>query len=156
MKRLFLGVLIGFGATASAWAGCSGSGMMGATPENPIMSTVDITFSPTYSVSSTSGTSGCKNWDFAQWLREERTRYLAQNQTELLENIAQGQGPHLQALAQLAGCTLPEHALSQVTQQHRQPLQAAVAASSEAIWHHWVNWTQASFPQASYCQHASS
>ncbi len=156
MKRLSLGLLIGIGITTSAWAGCDGSGMMGATQENPIVSTVDLSFSPTYSVSSTSGTSGCKNWDFARYLEEERERYLASNKRDLLENIAQGAGPHLQAFSQLAGCVLPEPALNQLTRQHQASLEAAIHTSSATAWTQWVGWTKASFPNASYCANASS
>ena len=43
---------------------CRGEGFLGISSKDPIMSWVDLTFSPVYTSASTSGTSGCKNWDF--------------------------------------------------------------------------------------------
>ena len=40
-------------------AGCRGEGFMGISSRDPIMSWVDLTYSPIYSSASTSGTSGC-------------------------------------------------------------------------------------------------
>ena len=57
-------------------AGCTSKGFLGATPEDPVMSVVDISLSPVYSFATTSGTSGCKNWDFGQLLKNERINFV--------------------------------------------------------------------------------
>ena len=64
----FLGV-------AESFAGCEGT-MMGATSEDPLLSSVDLTFSPIYSSATTSGTSNCPNWDIALQERFARWQFL--------------------------------------------------------------------------------
>ena len=49
---------------AEPQAACRGEGFMGISSRDPIMSWVDLTYSPIYSSASTSGTLGCKNWDY--------------------------------------------------------------------------------------------
>jgi len=84
-------------------AGCEGT-YMGVTTENPVFSSIDLTFSPFYSTASTSGTSECPNWDFAHYLDESRRHYLTVQRVAILEETSQRQGPHLNALAQMMGC----------------------------------------------------
>ena len=64
--NLFLTVslFLCFFVTTELKAACRGEGYMGISSRDPIMSWVDLTYSPIYSSASTSGTSGCKNWDF--------------------------------------------------------------------------------------------
>ena len=92
---------------------------MGASTNDPILSLVDITFSPVYSSASTSGTLGCKNWNISQFLEQSRMQFLQQSHTELLVETVQGQGPHLEALAKLMSCT-----------------QSSAAAFSIMLWKH--------------------
>ncbi len=82
----FLGV-------AESFAGCEGT-MMGATSGDPLLSSVDLTFSPIYSSATTSGTSNCPNWDIALQERFARWQFLVANQSILEEEIATGHGPH--------------------------------------------------------------
>ena len=75
------------------------------TPQDPVMSSVDITFSPAYSASSTSGTSGCQNWDFANnFIEKERINYVFSQKNEILIETAIGEGPHLDAFSVLMSC----------------------------------------------------
>ena len=57
-------------------AACRGEGFMGVSTNDPIQSFVDITFSPVYSSASTSGTLGCKDWNFSQFLEQSRMQFL--------------------------------------------------------------------------------
>ena len=67
---------------------------MGISSRDPIMSCVDLTYSPIYSSASTSGTSGCKNWDFGyerytefalrQFLKKSHDQFLDEVQDTLL------------------------------------------------------------------------
>jgi len=77
---------------------------MGVSDRDPIMSTVDISFSPAYSVSSSIGTSGCKKWSVAQHLEYSRKHFIALKREQILEEAAQGEGEHLDALASLMAC----------------------------------------------------
>ena len=90
--------------TNSLLAGCTDAGFFGATSEDPVMSSVDITFSPVYSSATTSGTSGCKNWDFGRLLKEERINFVRVQQSRLLFQSAKGYGPELEALSRLMSC----------------------------------------------------
>ncbi|MBC8259044.1 MAG: DUF3015 family protein [SAR324 cluster bacterium] len=85
-------------------AACRGEGFVGISNNDPIMSWVDLTYSPTYSSASTSGTSGCKNWDFSQYLEDVRLQFVEQSQVQLLAETVQGHGPHLDALSRLMTC----------------------------------------------------
>ena len=93
---------------------------MGVSNKDPIMLWVDITFSPVYSSASTSGTLGCKNWDFSQFIEQSRRQFLQQSHTQLLVETVQGQGPHLEALAKLMNCPLSsESVFSNMLWEHR-------------------------------------
>ena len=65
---------------------------------------VDITFSPLYSSSTTSGTSGCQNWDFALHLQKEREKFVRIRHQQLLEQSSTGDGPLLEAWSMLMAC----------------------------------------------------
>jgi len=102
-------------------AACRGEGFMGVSTNDPIMSWVDITWSPVYSSASTSGTLGCKTWDFSQFLEQSRMQFLQQSHTHLLVETVQGQGPHLEALAKLMTCPQSSaEAFSNMLWEHRQ------------------------------------
>ena len=77
---------------------------MGISSNDPIMSWVDLTFSPTYTSASTSGTLGCKNWNFSQYIEHIRRKFLKQTHSQLLAETVQGRGPHLEALTTLMTC----------------------------------------------------
>ncbi|MGK5093106.1 DUF3015 family protein [Deltaproteobacteria bacterium TL4] len=95
--------LVWGGAPEKALAGCEGT-YLGITQKNPIFSTLDLTMSPFYSAATTSGTSGCPNWDFVQYLEQSRYQLLISKKEQLLEESSQGTGPHLKALALMMGC----------------------------------------------------
>ena len=88
----------------SLHAACTGEGFMGVTSKDPVMSIVDLTFSPLYSSSSTSGTSGCQNWDFAFFLQKEREKFVRIQHQGLLEQSSSGQGTLLGAWSKLMAC----------------------------------------------------
>jgi len=102
-RRFGILVIFLMGWGGSAHAGCEGT-FVGATDDNPIFSSVDVTFSPTYSGATTSGTSKCPNWDFVQYLDKSRQQFIVKEKLRLMEEIAQGQGRQLNALAQMMGC----------------------------------------------------
>ena len=77
---------------------------MGVTSKDPVMSIVDLTFSPLYSSSTTSGTSGCQNWDFAFFLQKEREKFVRIQYQGLLEESSSGQGALLGAWSKLMAC----------------------------------------------------
>ena len=70
---LVVSVFMIFFIKAEPQAACRGEGFMGISSRDPIMSWVDLTYSPVYSSASTSGTLGCKNWDFGY---ERYTEYV--------------------------------------------------------------------------------
>ena len=70
---LTVSIIIFFSLKTELQAGCRGEGFMGISSRDPIMSWVDLTYSPIYSSASTSGTLGCKNWDFGY---ERYTEYV--------------------------------------------------------------------------------
>ena len=80
---------------------CHKGGSMGYASGDPIMSTTDYLFVPTFTIASTSGTLGCENWDVVSLLQVE---YVAANWAPLAEDSAKGAGPHLDTLSQLMGC----------------------------------------------------
>jgi hypothetical protein len=82
------------------WA-CHKGGPMGFASNDPGAFSLDITISPTYTGASTSGTAGCKDWDYSM---HQRNHYLETQWTFLSEEAAQGKGEHLTALAQIMGC----------------------------------------------------
>jgi len=63
---------------------------MGVSTNDPIMSWVDLTSSPVYTSASTSGTSGCKNWEFSQYLERTRRQFIKKSQRQLLVETVQG------------------------------------------------------------------
>ena len=85
-------------------AACRGEGFMGVSSNDPILSWIDLTYSPTYSSASTSGTSGCKNWEFSQYIEHVRRKFLKQTHSQLLAETVQGHGSHLEALTTLMIC----------------------------------------------------
>ena len=85
-------------------AACRGEGFMGISSKDPIMSWVDLSFSPMYTSSSTSGTSGCKNWEFTHYLDYERNQFIKKSHQHLLVETSRGRGPHLEALSRLMEC----------------------------------------------------
>ena len=90
---------------------CHKGGPMGFAKLYPGMLTADISYSPTYTSASTSGTSGCKNWDFVKLWKETQQQYVVVKWDQLSEEAARGSGTHLQGLAQLMGCPHQKHAL---------------------------------------------
>ena len=86
-------------------AACRGEGFLGITSKDPIMSWVDLTFSPLYTSSSTSGTAGCKNWDFAEYMEKTRKTVPKVSHQQVMEEIVQGGGSNLDALTQLMNCS---------------------------------------------------
>ena len=85
-------------------AACRGEGFMGISSKDPIMSWVDLTYSPVYTSGSTSGTSGCRNWDFSQYLEHEQRQFIKKSHQQLLVETVRGQGPHLEVLSRLMEC----------------------------------------------------
>ena len=85
-------------------AACRGEGFMGVSSKDPIMSWVDLTYSPVYTSGTTSGTLGCKNWDFSQYLEREKRQFIKKSHQQLLVETLRGQGPHLEVLSRLMEC----------------------------------------------------
>ena len=69
----YFGLLLGFTFLATPAMGCHKGGSMGMASEDPLNSTLDYTSGSTMVSASTSGTSGCENWDFVQ---SNRAQYL--------------------------------------------------------------------------------
>ena len=101
LLSIFLASLILCLSAGNLHAACAGEGFMGASSGDPVMSMVDITFSPLYSSSTTSGTSGCQNWDFALLLQKEREKFVRIRHQQLLEQSSAGDGPLLEAWSML-------------------------------------------------------
>ena len=101
---LLLSSILLLGESTQLHAACRGEGFMGVSSNDPIMSWVDLTFSPTYSSASTSGTLGCKNWNFTQYIEHVRKQFLKQTHSQLLAETVQGHGSHLEALTTLMTC----------------------------------------------------
>ena len=101
---LLLSSILLLGESTQLHAACRGEGFMGVSSNDPIMSWVDLTFSPTYSSASTSGTLGCKNWNFSQYIEHVRRKFLKQTHSQLLAETVQGHGSHLEALTTLMTC----------------------------------------------------
>jgi hypothetical protein len=102
-KHLLL-TLLWISSAPAAFAGCDGT-MFGVTSEDPLLSSVDITFTPVYSSATTSGTSNCPDWDLASYEQQARFRFLVANREQLQEQIATGHGEHVNALATLFACS---------------------------------------------------
>ena len=101
---LLLSSILLLGESTQLHAACRGEGFMGISSNDPIMSWVDLTYSPTYSSASTSGTLGCKNWNFTQYIEHVRRKFLKQTHSQLLAETVQGHGSHLEALTTLMTC----------------------------------------------------
>ncbi len=104
-------------------AGCRGEGFMGISSRDPIMSWVDMTYSPIYSSASTSGTSGCKNWDFGyeRYTEYVLRQFLKKSHEQLLSDTVQGQGPYIDALSRLMACPLSSRGtFSDMLKEYRQ------------------------------------
>ena len=101
---LLLSSILLLGESTQLHAACRGEGFMGVSSNDPIMSWVDLTYSPTYSSASTSGTLGCKNWNFSQYIEHVRRKFLKQTHSQLLAETVQGHGSHLEALTTLMTC----------------------------------------------------
>ena len=101
---LLLSYILLLGESTQLHAACRGEGFVGISSNDPIMSWVDLTFSPTYSSASTSGTLGCKNWNFSQYIEHVRRKFLKQTHSQLLAETVQGHGSHLEALTILMTC----------------------------------------------------
>ena len=86
-----------FFVKAELHAACRGEGYMGISSRDPIMSWVDLTYSPIYSSASTSGTSGCKNWDFGyeRYTEFALRQFLKKSHEQFLSETVQGKGPIL-------------------------------------------------------------
>lgn len=84
-------------------AACRGEGFMGISSKDPIMSWVDLTSSPVYTSASTSGTSGCKNWDFPyeKYIEYVLRQFLEKSHEQFLVETVQGNGVHLEALSKI-------------------------------------------------------
>ena len=80
---------------------CNRGGPMGLASKDPGMFFVNITFSPTFAGASTSGTSGCKKWNFTAKVRHE---FIERNWTLLREEGSRGQGEHLMVFSEVMGC----------------------------------------------------
>ena len=96
---------------------------MGISSRDPIMSWVDLTYSPVYSSASTSGTLGCKNWDFGyeRYTEYVLTQFLKKSHEQLLSETVQGQGPHIEALSMLMACPhSSKDAFFDMLKEHRQ------------------------------------
>ena len=101
---LLLSSILLLGESTQLHAACRSEGFMGISSNDPIMSWVDLTYSPTYSSASTSGTLGCKNWNFSQYIEHVRRKFLKQTHSQLLAETVQGHGSHLEALTTLMTC----------------------------------------------------
>ncbi len=122
-----------FGQPKTTQAACRGEGFLGITSKDPIMSWVDLTFSPIYTSASTSGTSGCKNWDFAKYLDHARIKFLMVSHQQVLMETVQGGGSHLNALTLLMDCSEPSQPeFSQMLWGHRKQTIAIFQNSNQA------------------------
>ena len=83
---------------------CHDGGPIGFASKKPGSFTVDTVSTATFAIASTSGTSGCRNWDLVQLLEKEQSRFVLTNWSGIQEDAARGSGPHLKALAGLIGC----------------------------------------------------
>ena len=123
--NLFLTVslFLCFFIKAELQAACRGEGYMGISSRDPIMSWVDLTYSPIYSSASTSGTSGCKNWDFGYESYTENVlkRFLKKSHEQFLFETVKGHGPHIEALSRLMACPhSSKDAFSDMLKEYRQ------------------------------------
>ena len=120
---------------AEPQAACRGEGFMGITSRDPIMSWVDLTYSPVYSSASTSGTLGCKNWDFGyeRYTEYVLRQFIKKSHGQLMSETVQGQGPHIEALSRLMACPYSsKNAFSQMMKKHRQQTVEIFSSSKQS------------------------
>ena len=98
---LSLLIFLYFGSSFTLKGACRGEGFLGVSSGDPIMSWVDLTFSPIYTSASTSGTSGCKNWDFPyeKYMEYVINKFIKKSHKNLIMETVQGYGAHLEALS---------------------------------------------------------
>ena len=85
---------------------------MGIASKDPGMLSVNVTFSPTFAGASTSGTSGCKKWNFSAQVRQD---FVESQWAQLREASAQGRGAYLAVFSDVMGCeTEGFHVFSQM------------------------------------------
>ena len=93
---------------------------MGLASKDPGMLSVNVTFSPTFAGASTSGTSGCKKWNFTAQVRQD---FVESEWALLREASAQGRGEHLAVFSNVMGCeTQGLHVFSQMMKSNYQRL----------------------------------
>ena len=106
-SRVLLLTLCWLWAASPLWA-CHRGGQMGFAKKDPGASTVDVTSSSAFTFASTSGTSGCQNWEmYARQQSSERSQallYVPHLWQAIKEEATQGTGEHLTALRQMLGC----------------------------------------------------
>ena len=122
-KFLAVSVFMLFFIKVETQAACRGEGFMGISSRDPIMSWVDLTYSPIYSSASTSGTSGCKNWDFGyeRYTEFALRQFLKMSHEQFLSETVKGQGPHIDALSRLMSCPYSsKEVFSDMLKEHRQ------------------------------------
>ena len=120
---LAVSVFMLFFIKAEPQAACRGEGFMGISSRDPIMSWVDLTYSPVYSSASTSGTLGCKNWDFGyeRYTEYVLRQFIKKSHEQLMSETVQGQGPHIEALSRLMACPYSsKNAFYEMMKEHRQ------------------------------------
>jgi len=121
LQSVFLHFLVFFifGANSELKGACRGEGFMGISSNDPIMSWVDLTYSPVYTSASTSGTSGCKNWDFTF---EEYVlhQFLEKSHNQILVEAVKGKGIHIEALSMMTCPDSSSKMFADMLYKHRQ------------------------------------
>ena len=133
--NLFLTISLFFFVKAELQAACRGEGYMGISSRDPIMSWVDLTYSPIYSSASTSGTSGCKNWDFGyeRYTEFALRQFLKKSHEQFLSETVQGKGPHIDALSRLMSCPHSSKGVfSDMLKKHRQQTVEIFSSSKQS------------------------
>ena len=97
----YFGLLLGFTFLATPAMGSHKGGSMGMASEDLLNSILDYTSAPTMVSASTSGTSGCENWNFVQ---NNRVQLLELSWKTISEDVAKGQGEYLEILSKMCGC----------------------------------------------------
>ena len=105
LNKIILYTFLTIICNSSIWA-CHKGGPMGFATNDPGGFSLDITLSPTYTGASTLGTLDCKNWDYAQFKKND---FLQSQWSYLNEEASQGKGNNLIALAQMLGCEENNH-----------------------------------------------
>ena len=132
---LAVSVFMVFFIKSEPQAACRGEGFMGISSRDPIMSWVDLTYSPVYSSASTSGTLGCKNWDFGyeRYTEYVLRQFIKKSHEQLMTETVQGQGPHIEALSRLMACPYSsKDAFSDMLKEYRQQTVEIFATSRQS------------------------